>query len=68
MLIFATAAALVLAKEWHLSYGQLIGYATPGFFAFGLCSYPAGWIADKWSRQGMGLAASRFFGPPWGKQ
>jgi MFS family permease len=53
MLIFATAAALVLAKEWQLSYGELIGYATPGFFAFGLCSYPAGWIADKWSRHGM---------------
>jgi MFS family permease len=53
MLIFATAAALVLAKEWHLGYGELIGYATPGFFAFGLCSYPAGWIADRWSRRGM---------------
>lgn len=53
MLIFATAAALVLVKEWNLSYGELIGYATPGFFAFGLFSYPAGWLADKWSRQGM---------------
>jgi MFS family permease len=53
MLIFATAAALVLAREWGLGYGELIGYATPGFFAFGLCSYPAGWLADKWSRQGM---------------
>src|SRR5262245_33061662 len=53
MLIFATAAALVLAREWGLSYGELIGYATPGFFAFGLCSYPAGWLADKWSRHGM---------------
>ena len=31
----------------------LIRYATPGFFAFGLCSYPAGWLADKWSRHGM---------------
>ena len=53
MLIFATAAALALAREWNLSYGELIGYATPGFFAFGLCSYPAGWLADRWSRQGM---------------
>ena len=35
MLIFATAAALVLAKEWHLSYGELIGYATPGFLPLG---------------------------------
>lgn len=53
MLIFATAAALALAREWNLSYGELLGYATPGFFAFGLCSYPAGWLADKWSRSGM---------------
>jgi MFS family permease len=53
MLIFATAAAVALVREWHMSYGELIGYATPGFFAFGLCSYPAGWLADKWSRHGM---------------
>jgi MFS family permease len=53
MLIFATAAALALSREWGLSYGELLGYATPGFFAFGLCAYPAGWIADKWSRHGM---------------
>ena len=53
LLIFATAAALVLAREWGLSYGILIAYATPGFFAFGLFSYPAGWLADKWSRRGM---------------
>ncbi|MCX7311940.1 MAG: MFS transporter [Hyphomicrobiales bacterium] len=53
MLIFATAAALALSREWGLTYGELLGYATPGFFAFGLCAYPAGWIADKWSRHGM---------------
>lgn len=52
-LIFATVAALTLSREWGLSYGQLIAYATPGFFAFGLFSYPAGWLADKWSRDGM---------------
>lgn len=52
-LIFATVAALALVKEWNLSYGQLLAYATPGFFAFGLFSYPAGWLADKWSRDGM---------------
>ncbi|MBW2205332.1 MAG: MFS transporter, partial [Deltaproteobacteria bacterium] len=28
-------------------------YATPGFVAFGVCAVPAGWLADKWSRQGM---------------
>ncbi len=53
ILIFATAAALVLAGEWGLGYGELIPYATPGFVAFGLCAIPAGWLADKWSRKGM---------------
>src|SRR5215831_10338440 len=52
-LIFATVAALALSREWGLSYGDLVAYATPGFLAFGLFSYPAGWIADKWSREGM---------------
>jgi MFS family permease len=52
-LIFATVAALALTREWNLSYGELLTYATPGFFAFGVFSYPAGWLADKWSREGM---------------
>jgi MFS family permease len=52
-LIFATVAALALSREWGLSYGELLKYATPGFFAFGVFSYPAGWLADKWSREGM---------------
>ena len=53
LLIFATVAALVLAKEWGLTYAQLIPYATPGLIAFGLFSLPAGWLADRWSREGM---------------
>jgi MFS family permease len=53
MLIFATVAALTLSREWGMSYAELIPYATPGFVAFGLCSFPAGWIADKWNRKGM---------------
>jgi len=53
LLVFATAAALVLAKEWGLSYAELIPYATPGLIAFGLFSLPAGWLADRWSREGM---------------
>ena len=53
MLIFATVAALRLSEEWGMSYGELIPYATPGFVAFGICAIPAGWIADKWSREGM---------------
>src|SRR6186713_1258966 len=52
-LIFATVAALALSREWNLGYGELLKYATPGFFAFGVFSYPAGWLADKWSREGM---------------
>jgi len=55
MLIFATAAALRLTSEWGLSYAELIPYATPGFIAFGICAIPAGWLADKWSREAMML-------------
>jgi MFS family permease len=53
MLIFATVAALTLSREWAMSYAELIPYATPGFVAFGVCTVPAGWLADKWSRKGM---------------
>ena len=53
MLIFATVAALALSDEWGISYGALLAYATPGFFAFGLFALPAGWLADRWSRDGM---------------
>ncbi|MCP4768043.1 MAG: MFS transporter [Gammaproteobacteria bacterium] len=53
MLVFATVAALHLGSEWELSYAELIPYATPGFIAFGVCALLAGWIADKWSREGM---------------
>ncbi|MGI9464511.1 MAG: MFS transporter, partial [Aestuariivirgaceae bacterium] len=53
MLVFATVAALALAREWALSYAELIAYATPGFVAFGAFALPAGWLADKWSREGM---------------
>jgi MFS family permease len=53
MLIFATVAALALIGEWGMSYAELVPYATPGFIAFGLFSLPAGWLADRWSREGM---------------
>lgn len=55
VLIFATAAAVRLTTEWDISYAGLIPYATPGFVAFGVCSIPAGWLADRWSRDGMML-------------
>ena len=53
ILIFATVAALRLADEWGMPYAELIPYATPGFIAFGVCAIPAGWLADRWSREGM---------------
>ena len=53
MLIFATVAALALYREWGINYGELLAYATPGFFAFGVFALPAGWLADRWSRDGM---------------
>ncbi len=52
-LIFATVAALALYREWGVGYAELLAYATPGFFAFGVFSLPAGWLADRWSRDGM---------------
>ncbi len=53
MLIFATVAALALHREWEAGYAELLVYATPGFFAFGIFALPAGWLADRWSRDGM---------------
>ena len=53
MLVFASVAALRLSSEWGMSYAELIPYATPGFVAFGVCAILAGWLADKWSREGM---------------
>jgi MFS family permease len=52
-LVFATVAALALTREWGLAYADLLPYATPGFLAVGLFSLPAGWLADKWNREGM---------------
>jgi MFS family permease len=60
LLVFATAAALRLTQEWGLSYSELVPYATPSFIAFGICAIPAGWLADRWSREGM--MAVFFFG------
>lgn len=53
MLVFASVAALALSREWGMAYADLIAYAMPGFIAFGIFSLPAGWLADRWSREGM---------------
>ena len=63
MLIFATVAALTLTREWGLGYADLLTYATPGFFAFGVFALPAGWLADKWSREGMTASVPRDLTP-----
>jgi MFS family permease len=52
ILIIATVV-LALGPQWGMSYDELIPYATPGFVMFGLGAVPAGWLADKWSREGM---------------
>ncbi len=53
MLVFATVAALALTREWSIGYAGLLAYATPGFVAFGVFALPAGWLADRWTRDGM---------------
>lgn len=52
LLVFPTVV-LALAHEWNRPYGELLPVALGGFIAFGACSIPAGWIADRWSRFGM---------------
>src|SRR5205807_10249198 len=52
-LILATVAALALSREWGVGYGDLLAYATPGFFAFGLFALPPGRLPANWSRPGM---------------
>ena len=51
MLVFSTAAAVVLVHEWGLTYSELIPYATPGFIAFAAFTIPAGWLADRYGRE-----------------
>jgi len=52
MLIFPTVVIGLMAV-YDRTYGELIALATASFFAFGLFSLPAGWLADRWSRHNM---------------
>lgn len=52
MLIFPTVV-LALGREWNRPYAELLPLSLGGFIAFGACSIPAGWLADRWSRFGM---------------
>jgi len=59
MLIFPTVV-LAMSEELGRGYAELLPLSLGGFIAFGACSLPAGWLADRWSRTGM--MAAFFFG------
>jgi MFS family permease len=59
MLIYPTVVIGLVALSGR-SYDELLFLATASFFAFGIFSLPAGWIADHWSRRNM--MAVFFFG------
>ena len=52
MLIFPTVV-IGLMVVYERTYAELIALSTASFFAFGLFSLPAGWLADRWSRRNM---------------
>ncbi|WP_062263454.1 MFS transporter [Endozoicomonas arenosclerae] len=66
VLIFPTVI-LSLQNEWNIAYADLLKYGSLGVFALGLGSLPAGWLGDRWSREGMmklfffGMGASAIF-------
>jgi len=52
MLIFPTVV-LSMSAETGRPYAELLPLSLGGFIAFGACSLPSGWLADRWSRFGM---------------
>src|SRR5206468_4516710 len=52
MLIFPTVV-IGLEIVYARPYSELIVLSTASFVAFGVCSLPAGWLADHWSRRNM---------------
>jgi MFS family permease len=52
MLIFPTVV-IGLEAIYGRPYGELLAAGTASFFAFGIFSLPAGWLADRWSRRNM---------------
>ncbi|MDX2202016.1 MAG: MFS transporter [Hyphomicrobiaceae bacterium] len=52
LLIYPTAV-IAIAAEARLDYASLITLATGAFVAFGLCSLPMGWLADRVGRRNM---------------
>jgi MFS family permease len=52
MLIFPTVV-IGLEAVYGRPYSELLVLGTASFFAFGIFSLPAGWLADHWSRRNM---------------
>jgi predicted MFS family arabinose efflux permease len=52
MLIFPTVV-IGLEAIYGRPYAELLALGTASFFAFGIFSLPAGWLADRWSRRYM---------------
>jgi MFS family permease len=52
MLIFPTVV-IGLEAVYGRPYSELLVLGTASFFAFGIFSLPAGWLADRWSRRYM---------------
>ncbi|MEX2035225.1 MAG: MFS transporter, partial [Xanthobacteraceae bacterium] len=52
MLVFPTVV-IGLEAVYGRPYGELLVLGTASFFAFGIFSLPAGWLADHWSRRNM---------------
>jgi predicted MFS family arabinose efflux permease len=52
MLVFPTVV-IGLEAVYGRPYSELLVLGTASFFAFGIFSLPAGWIADHWSRRNM---------------
>ena len=52
LLVFPTAV-LALHKAWGMSYGEALALGIPVYVAFAAGTLPAGWLADRWSREGM---------------
>ena len=59
LLIYPTAV-IAIASQTGMNYAELIGLVTGAFLAFGLCSLPMGWLAERFGRRNM-LAVFFFF-------
>ncbi|MDJ0957902.1 MAG: MFS transporter [Arenicellales bacterium] len=49
LLIFPTAA-IAIAAEWGLTYGEALALGTPVYVMFAFGTLPAGWLGDRFDR------------------